>query len=122
MTTTTARTRSARLLPGGVDCPVQPFGAVGGEPVFFERGTGALVRDADGNTYIDWMCSWRPLILGHAGARVVAGVAIVRAAMLSGFHKRVEESAAALAHGPAEIDETLAVALRAFDTVTEGER
>jgi glutamate-1-semialdehyde 2,1-aminomutase len=63
------------LLPGGVDSPVRAFGAVGGEPVFFERGAGARVWDADGNEYVDWMCSWGPLILGHADPRVVGAVA-----------------------------------------------
>ncbi len=63
-----------RLLPGGVDSPVRAFGAVGGEPLFFERGQGAHVWDADGNEYVDWMCSWGPLILGHADPRVVAAV------------------------------------------------
>jgi glutamate-1-semialdehyde 2,1-aminomutase len=62
------------LLPGGVDSPVRAFAAVGGEPVFFERGTGARVWDADGNEYVDWMCSWGPLILGHADPRVVRAV------------------------------------------------
>jgi glutamate-1-semialdehyde 2,1-aminomutase len=78
---TISRSESARLfaqaqtlLPGGVDSPVRAFGAVGGEPIFFERGAGARVWDADGNEYIDWMCSWGPLILGHADPRVVAAV------------------------------------------------
>jgi glutamate-1-semialdehyde 2,1-aminomutase len=66
--------RASELLPGGVDSPVRAFGAVGGEPVFFERGRGARVWDADGNEYIDWMCSWGPLILGHADPHVVAAV------------------------------------------------
>jgi glutamate-1-semialdehyde 2,1-aminomutase len=67
-------TEAQGLLPGGVDSPVRAFAAVGGEPVFFERGAGARVWDADGYEYIDWMCSWGPLILGHADARVVAAV------------------------------------------------
>jgi glutamate-1-semialdehyde 2,1-aminomutase len=66
--------RAVDLLPGGVDSPVRAFRAVGGEPVFFERGQGARVWDADGNEYIDWMCSWGPLILGHADPRVVSAV------------------------------------------------
>jgi glutamate-1-semialdehyde 2,1-aminomutase len=66
--------QATELLPGGVDSPVRAFGAVGGEPVFFERGEGARVWDADGNSYIDWMCSWGPLILGHADPRVVAAI------------------------------------------------
>ena len=63
--------RALELLPGGVDSPVRAFGAVGGEPLFFERGRGARVWDADGNEYIDWMGSWGPLILGHADSLLV---------------------------------------------------
>jgi glutamate-1-semialdehyde 2,1-aminomutase len=103
-TTARARTESARLfaqavglLPGGVDSPVRAFRAVGGEPVFFERGTGARVWDADGNEYIDWMCSWGPLILGHADPRVVAAVTEAVAAGTSfGAPNRREVELAAL--------------------------
>jgi glutamate-1-semialdehyde 2,1-aminomutase len=85
------------LLPGGVDSPVRAFGAVGGEPVFFERGAGARVWDADGNEYIDWMCSWGPLILGHAHPRVVEAVAEAVAAGTSfGAPNRREVELAAL--------------------------
>ncbi|MFN8557448.1 MAG: aminotransferase class III-fold pyridoxal phosphate-dependent enzyme [Dehalococcoidia bacterium] len=65
--------QSRRALPGGVDSPVRAFGAVGEEPLFFERGQGARVQDADGRVYIDWMCSWGPLILGHADPRAGGG-------------------------------------------------
>jgi glutamate-1-semialdehyde 2,1-aminomutase len=103
-TTSRARTESARLfaqaqelLPGGVDSPVRAFRAVGGEPVFFERGQGARVWDADGNEYIDWMCSWGPLILGHADARVVAAITEAVAAGTSfGAPNRREVELAAL--------------------------
>src|SRR5262249_42638158 len=60
------------LFPGGVNSPVRAFRAVGGEPVFFERGEGPYLYDADGRRYVDLVGSWGPLILGHAPARVVA--------------------------------------------------
>jgi glutamate-1-semialdehyde 2,1-aminomutase len=83
------------LLPGGVDSPVRAFGAVGGEPVFFERGQGARVWDADGNEYIDWMCSWGPLILGHADPRVVAAIteAVAQGASFGAPNRREVELA-----------------------------
>jgi glutamate-1-semialdehyde 2,1-aminomutase len=59
------------LLPGGVDSPVRAFRAVGGQPLFIERGEGAYLMDVDGNRYIDYVLSWGPLILGHAHPRVV---------------------------------------------------
>ncbi|MGD0727693.1 MAG: glutamate-1-semialdehyde 2,1-aminomutase [Spirochaetia bacterium] len=66
------------LLPGGVDSPVRAFKAVGGEPLFIERGEGPWLFDVDGNRYIDYVLSWGPLVLGHAHPRVLA--AIVEAA------------------------------------------
>ena len=60
-----------RILPGGVNSPVRAFRAVGGAPVFVKRGQGAWIEDLDGNLYVDWVCSWGPLILGHAHPRVV---------------------------------------------------
>jgi glutamate-1-semialdehyde 2,1-aminomutase len=59
------------LLPGGVDSPVRAFRAVGGQPLFIERGSGAYLYDVDGNRYIDYVLSWGPLILGHAHPQVV---------------------------------------------------
>ncbi len=67
--------RACRLLPGGVDSPVRAFKAVGGNPLFIERGWGARVYDVDGNAYIDYVCSWGPLILGHAHPEVTAALA-----------------------------------------------
>jgi len=67
-------TIAQRLLPGGVDSPVRAFRAVGGQPLFIERGSGARLMDADGNHYIDYVLSWGPLILGHAHPRVVAAL------------------------------------------------
>ncbi len=63
-----------QLLPGGVNSPVRAFKAVGGQPLFFERGEGAYLVDVDGNRYIDYVLSWGPLILGHAHADVVAAL------------------------------------------------
>jgi glutamate-1-semialdehyde 2,1-aminomutase len=55
-----------QVIPGGVDSPVRAFRAVGGQPLFIERGQGPYLFDADGNRYIDYVLSWGPLILGHA--------------------------------------------------------
>jgi glutamate-1-semialdehyde 2,1-aminomutase len=62
------------LLPGGVSSPVRAFRAVGGTPLFIERGEGAYLVDVDGNHYVDYVLSWGPLILGHAHPRVVAAL------------------------------------------------
>lgn len=67
--------RACQLFPGGVNSPVRAFRAVGGTPVFLERGEGAYVFDADGNRYVDFVGSWGPLILGHAPPAVVQAVA-----------------------------------------------
>lgn len=66
--------RARRVLPGGVNSPVRAFQAVGGDPPFVARGSGARVFDADGNEYVDFVCSWGPLILGHAPQEVLARV------------------------------------------------
>ena len=67
--------RAAGLLPGGVNSPVRAMRAIGRDhPLFVERGQGFELIDADGHRYIDWVCSWGPLILGHAHPDVVAAV------------------------------------------------
>ena len=58
-------------IPGGVNSPVRAFGPVGGHPIFFKSGSGCRVTDIDGNSYIDYVCSWGPLILGHAYPDVI---------------------------------------------------
>jgi len=63
--------KARRLMPGGVNSPARAFGAVGGEPIFFERGEGAYLVDVDGNRYLDYVGSWGPMILGHAHPAVV---------------------------------------------------
>ena len=59
------------LFPGGVNSPVRAFKSVGGTPVFIEKGKGSKIWDADGNKYLDFCCSWGPLILGHANDSVL---------------------------------------------------
>ncbi len=66
--------RSLRYLPGGVDSPVRAFRAVGGEPIVIARGEGPYLYDVDGNRYVDYVCSWGALILGHAHPAVVEAV------------------------------------------------
>lgn len=65
---------SQRYIPGGVNSPVRAFKSVGGAPVFFQRGEGAYFWDADGKSYVDYVGSWGPLILGHAHPEVVKAV------------------------------------------------
>ena len=66
--------RAQELMPGGVNSPARAFGGVGGEPIVFERASGAYLFDVDGNRYIDYIGSWGPMILGHQHPRVVAAV------------------------------------------------
>lgn len=65
---------SQKYIPGGVNSPVRAFKSVGGTPIFFKRGKGAYIWDADDKTYIDYVGSWGPLILGHAHPGVVEAV------------------------------------------------
>jgi glutamate-1-semialdehyde 2,1-aminomutase len=67
-------TEASRYIPGGVNSPVRAFRAVGGEPVFIERASGAHVFGADGKGYIDYVGSWGPMILGHAHPTVIRTV------------------------------------------------
>src|SRR6266498_3768076 len=66
--------RATAAMPGGVNSPVRAFGAVGGVPRFMVRGSGPYLTDADGREYVDLVCSWGPMILGHAHPAVVAAV------------------------------------------------
>ncbi|HME04559.1 MAG TPA: aminotransferase class III-fold pyridoxal phosphate-dependent enzyme, partial [Solirubrobacteraceae bacterium] len=81
MTASLTDTRSAELyrravevIPGGVNSPVRAMRAIGREPIFIARGEGAELIDVDGNRFIDYVCSWGPLILGHAHPHVLAAV------------------------------------------------
>src|SRR3984957_15201717 len=66
--------RAREVTPGGVNSPVRAFGAVGGVPRFMVRGSGPYLTDVDGREYVDLVCSWGPMILGHAHPPVLAAV------------------------------------------------
>jgi glutamate-1-semialdehyde 2,1-aminomutase len=66
--------RALAVTPGGVNSPVRAFGSVGGTPRFMVRGEGAYLYDTDGTEYVDLVCSWGPMILGHAHPAVVSAV------------------------------------------------
>lgn len=88
--------RARRVIAGGVNSPVRAFKGVGGEPLFMERGEGAYLWDVDGQRYIDYVCAWGPLILGHADPDVLRAVG--------------ETAARGLAFGtPTEIETDLAI-------------
>ena len=72
--------RARAVIPGGVNSPVRAFGAVGGIPRFMASGRGPYLTDVDGNSYVDLVCSWGPLILGHAHPEVVAAATAAAAA------------------------------------------
>jgi glutamate-1-semialdehyde 2,1-aminomutase len=65
---------ASAIMPGGVNSPVRAFGSVGGTPVFMAAGSGPYLTDVDGNRYVDLVCSWGPMILGHAHPAVVSAV------------------------------------------------
>src|SRR5688572_562636 len=67
--------RASQILPGGVDSPVRAFKAVGGQPLFIRRASGARLEDVDGNRFIDYVMSWGPLIHGHAPSGLVKALA-----------------------------------------------
>ena len=67
--------RAREVTPGGVNSPVRAFGAVGGVPRFMVRGAGPCLTDVDGREYVDLVCSWGPMILGHAHPSVITAVA-----------------------------------------------
>ncbi|GAB4161860.1 MAG: glutamate-1-semialdehyde 2,1-aminomutase [Candidatus Promineifilaceae bacterium] len=81
------------LLPGGVNSPVRAFRAVGGQPLFIERGAGAYLYDVDGNPYVDYVLSWGPLIAGHAHPQVVTAL-----------HAAIERGTSYGAPNPLEIE------------------
>jgi glutamate-1-semialdehyde 2,1-aminomutase len=72
--------RALELLPGGVNSPVRAMRSIGRDPIFLARGAGSRVWDVDGTEYVDWVCSWGPLILGHAARGVVDAACAAAAA------------------------------------------
>lgn len=71
--------QAAAVIPGGVNSPVRAFRAVGGTPVFMARGHGPYLTDVDGKEYVDLVCSWGPMILGHGHPAVVEAVQVAAA-------------------------------------------
>ncbi len=66
--------RALAVLPGGVNSPVRAMRAIGRDPIFIDSAHGPMIRDVDGNEYVDWVCSWGPLILGHADPEVIRAI------------------------------------------------
>jgi glutamate-1-semialdehyde 2,1-aminomutase len=66
--------RAVRRMPGGVNSPVRAFRSVGGDPLFMQRGEGSRIFDVDGNSYVDYVMSYGPLVLGHAHPEVVGAI------------------------------------------------
>ena len=66
--------QACKSIPGGVNSPVRAFGKVGCTPVFYDHAQGSHVWDVDGNEYVDFICSWGPMILGHGDADVLGAV------------------------------------------------
>jgi glutamate-1-semialdehyde 2,1-aminomutase len=90
---------ASALMPGGVSSPVRAFRAVGGTPLFVERGEGAYLVDVDGNRYVDYVLSWGPLLLGHAHPRVVAALEeVTRRGTSFGAPSALEVELAGLVH------------------------
>ena len=90
MTASLTDTRSAEyyrealaVLPGGVNSPVRAMAAIGRSPIFVQRAEGAELFDVDGNRYVDYVCSWGPLVLGHAHPDVVEAVVTAAAGGMS---------------------------------------
>jgi glutamate-1-semialdehyde 2,1-aminomutase len=71
--------RALSVLPGGVNSPVRAMRSIGRDPIFIASGAGPIITDVDGAERIDWVCSWGPLILGHADSEVVAAIAAAAA-------------------------------------------
>lgn len=66
--------KAKQIIPGGVNSPVRAFNAVGGNPLFIEKADGAYIFDVDGKDYIDYVCSWGPMILGHNNNQIKEAV------------------------------------------------
>lgn len=100
--------RAAHRIPGGVNSPVRAWGAVGGHPAFVQRARGCQLWDVDGNSYIDYLGSWGPMILGHAHPAVLTAL---RDAMSNGT------SFGAPTAGEVDLAETLCAAIPSMDMV-----
>jgi len=72
-------TRALQRLPGGVNSPVRAMRAIGRDPIFVDRAEGAEIVDVDGNRYVDYVCSWGPLIHGHAHPEILSAISVAAA-------------------------------------------
>ncbi len=80
-----------KYIPGGVNSPVRAFNSVETEPAFIKSGHGSKIKDEDGNTYIDYICSWGPLILGHSDERLLEGIEdILKSGISFGLPTKIE--------------------------------
>lgn len=92
--------RAKKVIPGGVNSPVRAFKAVGGEPLFIKGAKGSRIFDVDGREYIDYVCSWGPMILGHSNDRVLKSVeAAIREGLSFGAPVEAEVKIAELITG-----------------------
>lgn len=73
----TAYKNALNYIPGGVNSPVRAFGGIGIEPLFIDHAKGSKIYDIDGNEYIDYVCSWGPMILGHAHQNILDAINII---------------------------------------------
>ena len=88
---------AVKYIPGGVNSPVRAFKAVGLDPVFIDHAHGSRVTDVDGNEFIDYVCSWGPLMLGHSPEAIVSGIEeVVRKGTSYGFPTEIEVEMAKL--------------------------
>lgn len=84
-------TEAVKYIPGGVNSPVRAFKAVGHHPIFIDHGEGSHIIDVDGNEYIDYVCSWGPLILGHSPQELVTGIEeVIKKGTSYGFPTSIE--------------------------------
>jgi len=92
--------RAVRVIPGGVNSPVRAFRAVGGKPLFIDRGDGPYIWDADGKKYIDYVGSWGPLIFGHRSPEILRALdAVLKTGISFGAPTAIEVSLAELITG-----------------------
>lgn len=88
---------AVKYIPGGVNSPVRAFKSVGLDPIFIDHGTGSQITDVDGNTFIDYVCSWGPLMLGHSPEELVKGIEdVVRKGTSYGVPTQIEVEMAKL--------------------------
>ena len=104
--------QALEVMPGGVSSPVRAFGSVGGTPRFVKRASGSHIIDVDDKRYVDLVCSWGPMIAGHAHPRVIEAV---QAAVADSTPYGVPADPAVLAAGGQPLEGWLFPATYTFD-------